>query len=322
MFYTSKNLLIKINDQEISTLEAQLSYEAQITPYIEVGQRHADKITPTAPIQGNLSFSYNITGEDPIKNLIPLDGPLSFDFGGIKQTGYLKGLNVRFSPHSPIVSNATINFFKAPTGNFSPVFNENNLDKNLLHIDGVSINNFNNEFITGDILNANFTYDADITPEVHIGDESEQRCVFGLKQSTMTLNFNNFNPEIKISGQRVAIALSLKSFTETSIQESYTCTGFLTRKNFQGRTDDVLTSEITIRQFNLIPEVLIESISPTTGTAGDIVKLIGKNFNYVTDVFFDDTHANFTVINNNLINATVPRLQKGLDVKISITSLA
>lgn len=321
MFYTSKNLLIKVNDKEIQALDAQLAYEAQIAPYIEVDQRYADTVTPTAPIQGTLTFSYILTGKDPMKDLIYEDSSVSFDFGGIRQTGYLKNLNVRFAPHSQIVSTATLNFFKSPTGAFNPIFNETDLDKNILHIDDVIINNFNNQFLTGDILNGSFSYDVDLTPEIHVGDISEQRCVFGLKQTTMTVNFNNFNPEIKISGEKVALALSLKSFTDNVITESYTCTGFLTKKSFQSRTDEVLTSEVTIRQFNLLPEVLIQSISPTTGTAGDIIELVGKNFNIVTNVFFDDYQAEFKVVNSSKINATVPRLQKGFDVRISTTSL-
>ena len=73
MFYNGKNVNLKINNQLIVATEAQLSYEAQISPYIEIGQRHADDIRVENTIQGGLSFTYHYTGEDIIKNLLNLD---------------------------------------------------------------------------------------------------------------------------------------------------------------------------------------------------------------------------------------------------------
>lgn len=321
MFYTAKNLLIKINDDNILSSEAQLTYEAQTEPYLEIGQRHADKITPTNTIQGSLNFSYYSTGIDPIKKLIQEDGPLAFDFGGLKQTGYLKSLNVRFAPHTPVISNAVINFFRSPTGKFNPIFNQTDLDKNIMHIDNVFLNNFNNRLITGNILNAIYSYDVDLIPEVHIGNIEEERCVFGLKQTTCTINFENLDPEIKVSGEKVGVQFTTKSFVDSDILDSYTCTGFLLRKNFQGRSDEILSSEITIKQYNLFALPQIEYIFPTTGTANTIVTIQGKNLKFTTNVFFDDEAAKFTIINDDTLKTIVPRLKKGPDVKISLTSL-
>ena len=95
MFYNGKNILVKINDEAILATEAQLSYEAQIAPYFEIGQRYTNQITPENTIQGSLNFSYYLTGEDPIRKNLYSNDPIKFDFGGIIQTGYIKNYTAR-----------------------------------------------------------------------------------------------------------------------------------------------------------------------------------------------------------------------------------
>lgn len=322
MFYSAKNLLLKINDSPLIATEAQLSYEAQITPYIEVGQRHADTISPDNTIQGTLNVSYYYTGADPIKNLIYQDQGLSFDFGGIKQTGYLKSLNVRFNPHNPITCTADIIFFRSPTGSFTPVYSEANLDGSLVHLHEVSIYNFNNQYVTGSYLSANIVYNTEIRPEVHIGSEIEERGVFGLKETTVTIVCDNLNPLIRVSGERVAVAFGLKPLGAPTITETYGCTGFLTRKNYNARAEENLTTELTIRQFNLIEEAEIETFEPISGRYNDSVLVKGKNFNGVASVFFDDVEAaSFEIIGTTGLLVQVPRLKK-LENRIKLLTLA
>jgi hypothetical protein len=322
MFYSAKNLLLKINDAPIIATEAQLNYEAQITPYIEVGQRHADTISPDNTIQGTLNFSYYYTGADPIKNLIYQDTPLSFDFGGIKQTGYLKSLNVRFNPHNPITCTADITFFRSPSGSFTPVYSETNLDQNPVHLNEVTIYNFNNQYVTGSYLSANIVYSTEIRPEIHIGEEIEERGVFGIKETTVTIICDNLNPLVRVSGEKVAVAFGLKPLGSSTLTETYGCTGFLTRKSYSARVEENLTAELTIRQFNLIEEAEIENFTPVSGRYNDLVIVKGKNFNGVASVFFDDVEAtSFEIVGTTGLRVEVPRLKK-LKNRIKLLTLA
>lgn len=322
MFYSAKNLLIKINDVPITATEAQLSYEAQVTPYIEVDQRHADTISPDNLIQGNLSFSYYYSGQDPLKRYIYEDNGLMFDFGGIKQTGYLRSLNVRFNPHNPVLCAADIIFFRSPTGNFVPVYDTNNDAGNFVHLNNVSIFNFNNEYITGSYLNANIIYSTDIRPEVHIDEIQEERGVFGIRETIATVNCDNLNPLVKVSGERVAIAFGLRPLSSPTITETYSCTGFLTKKSFSARVEENLTTEITIRQFNQLEEAVIEDFFPISGRYNDEVFIKGKNFQGVAGIFFEDAEAtNFQIIGTTGLKVKIPRLKK-LENKIKLLTLA
>lgn len=321
MFYNGKNVLVKINDSPIVATEAQLSYEAQVAPYFEIGERYTNKITPENTIQGSFNFSYYFTGQDPIRNLLFFDGPVKFDFGGISQTGYIKNFTARLSPHSPISCNADLVFFRSPTGNFIPVYSEQDLFNGVVHINEVSISNFNNQYLTGSYLSANYTYSADIRPEIYVGDKEERRGVFGIKEIVSTIICDNLNPLVEISGQNVAISFYAKSFDENYSQQ-YTTTGFLTKKSFNTKTDEVLTTEISIRQFNIGLPSSIENFSPTNASVDDIITISGNNLNFVFAVFFGDTESkDFTIVNSNIITAKVPRLKKPFNRPIKLLSL-
>ena len=323
MFYNGKNVNLKINNQLIVATEAQLSYEAQISPYIEIGQRHADDIRVENTIQGGLSFTYHYTGEDIIKNLLNLDEGVSFNFGGIQQTGYIKSYNARFSPNNPVICTTEILFFRTPTGTFSPTYdNQQNLN-NIVHVNQISISNFNNQNLTGSYLNASYSYSTDIRPEIHIGDTFERRGVFGLKETTLNITCDNLNPLLEISGFRVGVTLGTAPFGTSLITQGYGVTGFLTKKVFQTKSEEFLTNELTIRQFNVIEEATISSFTPTSGRYKDRIQISGTNFNFVGKVFFGEYEADsFAINNNNIITAVVPRVKNITNQQIRMLTLA
>jgi hypothetical protein len=323
MFYNGKNVNLLINNQSIIATEAQMSYEAQITPYIELGQRHADDVRSENSIQGSLSFSYYYTGQDPIKNLLSLDEGVSFNFGGIQQTGYIKSYNARFAPHNPVACTTEILFFRAPTGTFSPVYDNSNYSDSIVHVNEISISNFNNQNLTGSYLNASYSYSTDVRPEMYIGDTYERRGVFGLKETTLNITCDNLNPLLEISGSRVGVVLGTAPFGTSLITQGYGVTGFLTKKTFQAKTDEFLTNELTIRQFNVIEEATITGFLPASGRYKDRIEIYGTNFNYVAQVFFGEYEADgFTINNTNKITAIVPRVKNITNQQIRMLTLA
>lgn len=321
MFYNGKNVLVKINDEPIFATEAQLSYEAQVAPYFEIGERYTNRITPENTIQGSFNFSYYFTGVDPIRNLLFFDGPVKFDFGGILQTGYIKNFTARLTPHSPVSCNADLIFFRSPTGSFSPVYSTEDLSNSAVHINQVSISNFNNQYITGSYLSANFTYSADIRPEIYVGDKEERRGVFGVKEIVSTIICDNLNPLIEISGKDVGVSFYTKSFDQDYSQQ-YTSTGFLTKKSFNAKADELLTTEISIRQFNIGAQSTIQDFFPKSASFNDTITITGQNLDYTLGVFLDNTICDeFTIINSNLIIAKVPRLKGTFNRRVRLLSL-
>lgn len=323
MFYNGKNVNLKINNQPIIATEAQISYEAQIAPYLEIGQRQASEIRVDNSIQGSLSFSYYHTGQDPIKNLLSLDEGIVFDFGGIQQTGYIKSYTARFAPHNPVICTTEILFFRTPSGTFSPVYDNTDYSYAVAHVDNISINNFNNQSLTGAYLNASYSYSTDIRPEMYIGDTYERRGVFGLKESTLNITCDNLTPLLEISGLKVGVTLATSVFGTSLITQSYAVTGFLTKKTFQAKTDEFLTNELIIRQFNVVDEAVINTFSPTSGRYKDKITILGNNFDYVSEVFFGEYRADsFKINNNNSITAVVPRVKNINNQQIRMLTLA
>lgn len=319
MFYQGKNILLKVNDQEIISTEAQLTYEARVSPYLEVDQDQALSVAPENTIQGSLSFSYYFTGEDPVKNLLSLNNGIKFDFGGLVQTGYIKSHSVRMAPHNPIACNAEIIFFRSPLGIFTPSYNNESNTAPIVHLDSLSISNFNNQFITGNYLSANLTYSTDITPEIVVGEYQERRGVFGIKETTLNIVLDNLNPVLEISGQKAGVIFGVSPLGSNSPSEAYGVTGFLIKKSIGAKIDDLLTNEITIKQYSLFPEPKITGFVPTSGTHGDRVDILGEGLGFVANVFFGEYQADrFRIINDRRIRTNVPRIYKKFDNEIKV----
>lgn len=323
MFYNSKNVNLKIDGKDILATEVQLSYEAQIAPYYELGQEYAERIVPENVVQGSLNFSYYYTGIDPIKNLISRNESIEFDYGGIKERGYLKNYNVRFAPHNPIVCNAELTLFRAPTGTFSPTYNTDDILENIVHVNNISITNFNNQNISGSYLSANYSYTTEIRPEIYIGDTQERRGVFGPRETNLSIVCDNLNPLLEVSGLKVGAVLGVAPFSTSLITQGYSITGFLTKKSIQSRSEELLTNEITIKQYNVLEEAEIYGFNPTSGRYRDKIIITGKNFNYVAQVFFGEYEADgFTILSSDTITAIVPRARNISNQQIRMLTLA
>lgn len=319
MFYQAKNINVSVDNNQIVATDLQLNYEASISPYYTIGDRNTDTISPDNTIQGSLSFTYYLTGLDPIKNLLGKDQPVKFDVGGINQTGYIKSYNARFIPHNPITCTAEIVFFRSPIGQFSPVYDNNDYSNNIAHVNDILIFNYNNSNLTGSYISANYGYTVDIRPEIHLEDDIEQRGVFGPQETNLSIICDNLNPLLSISGEKAGITLLTKLFSQQTIAEAYSITGFLTRKSFSARTDENLVNEIFIRQYDigLVPKIF--GFQPTSGTFLDNVTISGENFSALTTVFFGETPVvNFTIINDGLISAIVPRIKNTFDVRVGV----
>ena len=65
---------------------------------------------------------------------------------------------------------------------------------------------------------------------------------------------------------------------------------------------------------------VVSGVSPATGLAGTVVTITGEHFTGATSVTFEGRRANFTVLNDRAIEATVPRLIRAGVVRVFVTS--
>jgi hypothetical protein len=107
---------------------------------------------------------------------------------------------------------------------------------------------------------------------------------------------NELFPPFQYSSEQIQINMPntiLPSISTITIQTNY----------------GIVTQEFTYTE-NYAPT--ITSITPSIGTNGTIVTLIGTNFNYISGVFIeseeDDIEINYNVNKNEELSATIPQL--------------
>jgi sugar lactone lactonase YvrE len=76
--------------------------------------------------------------------------------------------------------------------------------------------------------------------------------------------------------------------------------------NFEATTQNLPYRPILFAQGPVGPAPIITNILPPVATVGQVVLIYGNNFNGTTAVDFNGTSATFTVLSNNVIQATVP----------------
>ena len=74
MFYSASNAKLKFNNEEILASNAQISLNAHVDPNYVAGARHSQTFNASNGIEGQLSFSYYLTGTDYFKSFITGQG--------------------------------------------------------------------------------------------------------------------------------------------------------------------------------------------------------------------------------------------------------
>jgi hypothetical protein len=122
--------------------------------------------------------------------------------------------------------------------------------------------------------------------------------------------FGPVGTRVTLTGTNLNVGTVTVQFTGTNATpESLTLTQ-ITVKVPNGAVSGPITvtgrdgSATTTDNFLLPP--VITRVTPTNGVSGTLVTLTGTNFTNATSLFFNGNEAEFTVVNNNTITATVP----------------
>ena len=223
MFYSASNAKLKFNNEEILASNAQISLNAQVDPNYVAGARHSQTFNASNGIEGQLSFSYYLTGTDYFKSFITGQGeakdnsreivpnPISGNFGGLGfDSGYLESYSVNFSPNAPAVADASIKFFDDLTGIFQPSYEG--------APDSTEILNFSNAIVLSQLeipgnyqfVEGTFNYNSQVEG-VYLAEETKPSSVtFGPKNVNMNFEVDNPGGSLPFEGSPSRIEVGLK----------------------------------------------------------------------------------------------------------------
>lgn len=322
MFFSYKNCKLLIDNREIEAQKVDISWDGAPEPAYSINKKYNDGYTPTKGIQGGISFSYLLTGVDPLaNNIINEDDPILLQFGGlVLPSGYLKRYSFSTTPNTPTTINVDLVFFGNITGNFSPV-SVSTTDVDYLNVSDIQIYSNQGGNSIGSIDNLtkfNYQYDIQINPQYEIGQSIPTRIAFGHKNVGVDFSSDKINGFISISGNKVSLTARLVHPVDSGIFQNFDCRGILYQKNLDTYSNSLLNSSYYIRQndlssFNISNEQslrkpIIYSISPNTGFYGTNVIISGKNLSTVTNISFTDNIYDpyFHLVNDTQITTIVP----------------
>lgn len=315
MFYTYKNCRITLNGQDLLANNVSFNVNTQNQPLYYANKKYGQYgYVPVDAVGGILNISYSLTGNDPIKRLIYNDtGIISGNFGGLAfQSGYLTSYVLRAEPNKTAEVEAQINFFDHLTGDFSPITGQAPLGEEILNCSNIDINGTG----LGDyqsITDVSFHYSNDVAALYSIETATgltnlkPDRIVFGKRVLETALTFSNLSGDLSLYGKESNLELQFTQEGKTEVLEKYFAWGKIVSKGISSSVPSITKTQLQITQHHPSEAATISSFSPSSGSRGEIISVVGTNFLSSPDVFIGDYELeDFTVVSDTLIQFAIP----------------
>jgi hypothetical protein len=247
----------------------------------------------TAPVAGRLSFTYYLTGLDPLRDKFTVDdSPIKGAFGGASfQSGYLTSYSWTATPYAPVKINAEVTFFDNLTGGLTDETQPAKRDVEVMSFSDMDIQRTGGaimESTLSGLQSMSYSYRAQVQPRILQGKASVDRVVFGQKEASMTFVTNNRSGYLALTGEHVDVtAYLVHPDPSANIREFYRINGRLFQKNIQSSVDNLITNTLTVVQHNLTDPCSIKTVSPMTVNHGDVVTILGTNLQNIHRITFD-----------------------------------
>ena len=313
MIYSYKNIDVNLSKMEVTGVSGipvatksqeyfcqSLSLQSSTTldaSYLLYG-KFVEDYAPRGGINGGLSISYYLTGEDLIRDFFSDDSSdISGNIGGLFfQKGKVSSYSLSAKPNSPIIVNAEISFFNELSGSFKPVFKEAPSVDVFSHYN-TSFENLSPEVIGSNaiIFNFDYSFKNEINPvykiDSGVGQVAPTEINIGRKSSTLKLNTDRITGKMPFSGQKAGVRIGFRNFTGALV-DTFHISGIITEKNISTSENQIINSEITIQQLNSsksIPSVAGANYSEYGSST--LITVSGKNLDEIYtlrigDVFY------------------------------------
>lgn len=308
-FYNFRQTNLTFNGINIPITDASLSQEASVfNPYL-AGQRTSFDFSQSAPIVGNLSLNFYLTGKCPIKSFIDAKetNPISININGLNASkGYLSSYTFSTQPNSPINCSATINLYDEVSGVFSPNNSPNNLTGKILNSSNITFSTYPtfNQTIPNNILSVNWSYKCEHTP-IYLPPTGNQnffnaeRVIVGQKTISAEITSDNLSLVLPVSGESFAFKIRANSPT-TSVYQDFDISGRINKKSI-----NTSTNQSTRGSFSVI-QAQIGGLPLVTGVTG-ILNAQG----FTTGIFIRSNTSNGSLYSDDGNISLVERISIG-----------
>ena len=286
-FYTANNVDLTLNGTGYYVSNVSLSSSANINPVKKIGSILSDEYISDGSVNGSLSFSYFLTGEDPIKDLMISDSAVSGNFCGLYfDSGYLNQYSLSFDANQPVSVSAGFSFFGKVSGSFAK------RSSSLGDIETLNMSDFRfseTGVVNGEkILSLNYNYNSSVQPYYSIQETGENplpsRIEILSKAVSMEASTNDYSINIPSTGLRCKASMSMKNSSGVE-KETYEVSGIMNSNSSQVAVGDMLTKNLSVTQANLaIEPPVVSQITPSSGATGSHVILSGSNLSNVENV--------------------------------------
>ena len=279
MFYSFKNLPIVVTGNNSGYQFNAQNIKLTINPNLDFSFKVQDKKPFKSSISQGLNtvVALNYIGEIPkenifLNNIVSPSGEKYFYtlcFGsGIFESGYLRSYSFGVSPNSVITNNLEFIFYNTGSG-FNPNFITNlqasnpswQLDqygitgRNMSLAEDFSFklwenNNLILDTISGEVLNFNFDYKADINTVYRIGESYPYRVHYNKEEINLNTSLNYSDYVMMDSNTNYSGLISLKNLSNTNLSSSVSLnSGFLINKDFDLRSDSIINTRISLKYY-------------------------------------------------------------------------
>ncbi len=295
MFYSYRNCNLNLNGNNVFVSDIALSTKNQLSPVYLGDQRHAFDYVPDGPIQGNLKFSYYLTGNDFIKNyILEEDTFISGDFCGLRfYSGCLKNYSINGVPNEAITVSAEIEFFDSLAGSFSPTTAQTN-SKTVLRLSDAVISGIADSLFdisTYNIESFSYQFNSNFTPIYRKNETLPYRISFKEKTLNSDIKLDNYDQSLPLAGDNVNFRLTFADPNNSANFETYELHGTLTSKSLDTSLGNPLSSSLSIQQ-NYVDEMpTITVFYPSSGYPEEGIVIHGTNFHNTISVDFNGAPA-------------------------------
>ena len=213
-FYSFKQIPIKLNNQDLIVESVELSQEIELASKFYIDNVVSPDEQPNSMWKGNLKLQYYLTGQDYLKQYIYSNEqePISGYIGGLQfNQGYLSNYSIDIQPNSPVLVNATVQFFDQLTGTLSPT---TQIVKTglILRASDIQINNLPSytQNILNNVIKARLDYSCKFVPSYNYYDTGitpTKADYVSFNERTMEADIisDNTNFTVPLSGEKFGI---------------------------------------------------------------------------------------------------------------------
>ena len=279
-----------LSTQSFLCESVEASLQSNVQPSYLDGFQFATDYSPTDLVQGSLSITYYLTGQDLLRDYFDdNDSRISGNFGGMFfKEGKMSSYSIAGQPNQPIKVNAEIVFFDQLSGTFTPSDTPAEEVQVPNFYNFQFTNNSQDEIGNVNILNFNYSLNNEIIPVKHLNSTLPDSLLVSQRNSQLQAEIDIVSGTLPTSGLKVDLSLDLKDFGGNAIY-SLPITGVLNSKNISTSIDDIVRSNISVFSTQVSDQPTITDLTTSGSDEFTYFEIYGANLDSSQVIILDDT---------------------------------